>query len=121
VSSAVLYVSDHGEDIYDDEREAFLHASPIPSLFQLHVPLLVWTSAEYNRAYPQKQKNLMKHTDMEVSTNLAVFHSLLDLAGITTSYKKDRHALSHEDYEPNKLRTYLNDHNKPVPISQLYK
>ena len=121
VSSAVLYVSDHGEDIYDDEREVFLHASPIPSLYQLHVPLLVWTSTEYNRAYPQKQKNLMRHTDMEVSTNLAVFHSLLDLAGITTSYKKDRHALSHEDYEPNKLRTYLNDHNKPVPISQLYK
>lgn len=121
VPSAVLFVSDHGEDIYDDDRELFLHASPIPSLFQLHVPLLVWTSAEYNRAYPQKQKNLMRHADMEVSTNLAVFHTLLDLAGITTSYKKDYQALSHDNFKPEESRTYLNDHNKPVPISQLYK
>ena len=119
VSSAVLYVSDHGEDIYDDDRELFLHASPIPSIQQLHVPLLVWTSAEYNNRHLQKQLNLMKHIDMEISTNLAVFHTLLDLAGITTFYKKDHHALSHEDFEPKESRTYLNDHNHPIPISSL--
>lgn len=121
VSSAVLYVSDHGEDIYDDERKLFLHASPIPSEYQLHVPFLVWTSQEYNQNYPQKRENLVNHIDMEVSTNLAVFHTLLDLAGITTFYKKDHHALSHEDFEPNEFRTYLDDHNQPIPIAEILR
>ena len=119
VSSAVLYVSDHGEDIYDDDRELFLHASPIPSIYQLHVPLLVWTSQKYNQKHQQKQLNLMQHTDMKVSTNLAVFHTLLDLAGITTIYKKDHQALSHEDFESQEYPTYLNDHNHPIPITML--
>lgn len=36
--SAMLYTSDHGEDIFDDNRKLFLHASPVPSYYQLHVP-----------------------------------------------------------------------------------
>ena len=37
---AMLYTSDHGEDIFDDGRLRFLHASPSPTFTQLHVPLL---------------------------------------------------------------------------------
>ena len=43
-SSAMLYTSDHGEDIFDDDRKLFLHASPVPSYYQLHVPFLIWMS-----------------------------------------------------------------------------
>ena len=28
----------YGEDIFDDNRKLFLHASPVPSYYQLHVP-----------------------------------------------------------------------------------
>lgn len=119
VSSAVLYVSDHGEDIYDDDRALFLHASPIPSYHQLHVPLLVWTSKEYDENYPKKRENLKANTETEVATNLAVFHTLLDLAGIDSFYKKDYYALSNEDFEPCDERMYLDDHNQPVPITAI--
>lgn len=44
---SMLYVSDHGEDIFDDERRLFLHASPQPSYFQLHVPFIVWVSESF--------------------------------------------------------------------------
>ena len=30
--AAMLYLSDHGEDIFDDSRGRFLHASPTASL-----------------------------------------------------------------------------------------
>ena len=33
--SALLYSADHGEDIFDDQRERFLHASPNPT-YHLH-------------------------------------------------------------------------------------
>lgn len=117
--SAVMYVSDHGEDIYDDENNLFLHSSPNPSLFQLHIPFIVWTSPEFNSTYPDKYNNLTKHTHLPISCNLAVFHTMLDMAGISSFYKKDHHALSNEFYEPNEVRMYLNDHNLPVPTESI--
>ena len=112
--SAVMYVSDHGEDIYDDSRNLFLHASPIPSEYQLHVPLIVWTSEKYGTTYPNVSYNLMMNKDESVAANLAVFHTMLDMAGIASPYKKDDCALSSEDFEPSVERTYLDDHNRLV-------
>lgn len=37
--SALLYCADHGEDILDDERERFLHASPTTTFYHLDVAL----------------------------------------------------------------------------------
>ncbi|MDE6109311.1 MAG: lipid A phosphoethanolamine transferase, partial [Muribaculaceae bacterium] len=42
--SAMLFIPDHGEDIFDDSRHRFLHASPTPTYWQLHVPMVLWTS-----------------------------------------------------------------------------
>ena len=47
----MVYTSDHGEDIFDDARHLFLHASPLPSFWQLHVPLVVWTSSDYRQRH----------------------------------------------------------------------
>lgn len=118
-TSAVLYVSDHGEDIYDDERNLLLHSSPIPTLNQLQVPLFIWTSEEYKNQYPEKLNTLKRNTNHEIATNLAVFHTILDMAGITTFYKKNYYALSHEDFEPCEEPLYLDDHNQPVPITNI--
>ncbi|MVX36183.1 phosphoethanolamine transferase [Myroides sp. LoEW2-1] len=47
-STALLYTSDHGEDLFDDKRGKFLHASPTPTYYQLRIPLFVWFSNEYS-------------------------------------------------------------------------
>ena len=52
--SALLYCADHGEDILDDERERFLHASPTTTFYQLYVANLGWFSPEYRREFPEK-------------------------------------------------------------------
>ncbi len=116
VISALVYVSDHGEDIYDDERNLFLHASPIPSSNQLHVPFIIWTSKEYDNLYPEIKNTLRHHANQETAINLAVFHTLLDMAGISTYYKKDYYALSNKMFEPCEEPVYLNDHNQPVSL-----
>lgn len=54
--SALLYCADHGEDILDDERERFLHASPTTTFYQLYVANLGWFSPEYRREFPEKSK-----------------------------------------------------------------
>lgn len=116
IPAAMVYTSDHGEDIFDDERGRFLHASPTPTFTQIHVPLMIWTSESYNKAYPTMMDNAITNSGRQVSSSRSVFNTLLSLAGIL-SPKLDRSAdLCSPTYtEP--ARLYLNDYNKGVTLS----
>lgn len=116
--SAFLYVSDHGEDIYDDERELFMHASPLPTFYQLRVPFLIWTSDSYAQMFPTKVKALKENASKHVSTNTVTFHTMLNLSGITTPMLDKTNAVTDESYEA-KPYIFLNDHNKPEKIEEL--
>ena len=117
VVSAVMFTSDHGEDIYDDERGRFLHASPMPTYYQLRVPLLVWASDEYRAAYPEKWGALTSHRDLPVSTNLVVFHTMLDMSGINVPQLRGENALSSQQFVA-APRRYVTDHNEYVSITE---
>lgn len=111
VPSAVLYTSDHGEDIFDDSRNRFLHASPIPTYYHLHVPLLMWGSTAYMQQYPDKWANVRRNADKPVNTNMIAFHTLLDLAGVKARLLKPSLAVGNSSFAPVK-RLYINDHNE---------
>ncbi|MGM9804599.1 MAG: sulfatase-like hydrolase/transferase [Muribaculaceae bacterium] len=117
-NACVIYLSDHGEDIYDDERHLYMHASPVPSYYQLHVPLLVWTNDAYAQAHPQMVQALRANVHKPVASNLVVFHTLMHMAGISTPYAKEQFSLSSANYNPPK-RYYLNDHNDALPLNQI--
>ncbi len=110
-ASTVIYTSDHGEDIFDDCRERFLHASPLPTYYQIRVPLIVWTSPQYSALYPTKIQQLRAHSKTPVSTNMVVFHTLLDMAGISTHMLQTEYAMSSNQFKWHK-RLYVNDHNE---------
>lgn len=113
--AAMLYTSDHGEDIYDDDRGLFLHASPRPSAYQLHVPYLVWTSDAYNSAYPRTLENAVRNLGKNVSSSRSFFHTALDLAGIGCGAFDPAASVVNDLYaEPE--RRYLTDHNEAVPL-----
>lgn len=114
--AALIYTSDHGEDIFDDERERFLHASPVATYYQLHVPMIVWTSDRYNELYPEKTFSLRNNSNKDVSSSASVFHTVLDLAGITSPYYNKSLSLSSPDYHSPKRR-YLNDYNESVDFN----
>lgn len=116
--ACVVYLSDHGEDLYDDARNRYMHASPIPTYYQLHVPLLFWTSEAYRNAHPAQHAALLINRGKPVSTNLTVFHTLLGLSGIDTPLRQDKYSLCSGNYCPPK-RTYLNDHNEDLPLDQV--
>lgn len=111
VPSALIFTSDHGEDIFDDERGRFLHASPIPTYYQLHVPLVVWGSDAYRTQYAAKWETLQSNTCKSVSTSMVVFHTLLDLAGVKAKHYVPEHAVSNEAFKVTP-RMYVNDHNE---------
>ena len=77
VCASMLYLSDHGEDIFDDARARYLHASPIPTYYQLHIPYIIWFSDDYRTVFPEKYRMAISHGAYPVSTN-SVFHTVLD-------------------------------------------
>ena len=115
IVSALLYSSDHGEDIFDDERERFLHASPVPTYYQLHVPMLVWLSDTYNEMYPGKAVILSKNKQKVVSTTASMYNTLIDLSGIKTKFYTPELSLGNENYSSPQL-IFLSDRNEPVTI-----
>ena len=118
--SALLYTSDHGENLFDDDRHLFLHASPIPSCFELHVPLLVWLSPRYRSQRETVVKALSANLHRPVATSLSVFHTFLHLARLRTPRLRLHHSVASALYRPTPL-LYLNDHNEPIPLRQMLK
>lgn len=112
--ASMLYLSDHGEDIFDDARARYLHASPIPTYYQLHIPYIIWFSEAYRNAYPEKYDVAASHSALPVSTN-SVFHTVLDLAGVKTSVADSTLAVSNPAFTV-RDRMYLGDHDDPVPF-----
>lgn len=115
--AAMLYLADHGEDIYDDSRKRFLHASPTPTYSQLHVPMLLWTSDSYRRAYPELVENAEANSRKEVSSSRSAFHTLLSLAGIEADCYDPQAALTDSAYQV-APHYFLNDYNEAVPLTK---
>lgn len=115
--AVMIYTSDHGEDIFDDDRGRFLHASPVPTYYQLHVPMIVWTSDEYDEAHPEMRNNLIANRDKYIAPSQAIFHTLLNLSGISTPYFDATQSIASPGYEsPRPL--YLDDYNEGVPLEE---
>lgn len=118
--SAMLYTSDHGENIFDDDRRLFLHASPVPSYYELHVPFLIWTSDAYRRNYAREANALLVNRHKRVTNSESTFHTMLGLAGIETPYRNDSLSVTSRKFRPSD-RMYLDDHNEPVPVNKILR
>lgn len=113
--SFMIYSSDHGEDIFDDSRGRFLHASPTPTYYQLHVAMCAWMSDQLAATLPGARNNLSANSADMVSPQESIFPTLLDVAGVESPYVNHHRSLVRGDYRPNHL-LYLTDLNQPVPL-----
>ena len=113
-TSAMLYTSDHGENIFDDDRRLFLHAAPKASDYELHVPFIIWTSEGFGKQYPGAWKALGENRTKQVQTSLSAFHTMLGIGGIRTPYRLDVYSVASGKYHPARL-LYLDDHDEAIP------
>lgn len=77
---ALLYVSDHGENLRDDSRNLFGH--PMNNEYDIPVPMFVWYSDGPGARVHARLGALRENARRPISTR-AVFYSLADIAGIT--------------------------------------
>ena len=77
--ATVLYVSDHGEDLYDHGCNNWGHGKP--TVAGLRVPMFFWYSAAYAQRFQTKISMLQQHRSAPLTLE-AVFPLMLDAAGI---------------------------------------
>jgi glucan phosphoethanolaminetransferase (alkaline phosphatase superfamily) len=77
--SAMMYVSDHGQTLYDGTCKLAFHGHN--TAYEFHIPALAWYSDSYQLTYPAKVAQLQRNRQAKLSTE-NVFHSLLDMADI---------------------------------------
>lgn len=96
VVSGLIYLSDHGENLYDDGK-TFSHGSEKPTHFEYEIPFLVWYSAKYRKLYPEKIESLYANKDKKASST-NTFYSLSNMANIT--YKGSEKEKSKSIFNP---------------------
>lgn len=116
--AGMIYTSDHGEDLFDDNRNLFLHASPVPTFYQIHVPYIIWLSEDYKKQNTNIVNNLINNRNKPCSSSLVNFYTILSIAGISGNYISIDNSLTNPNFkvEP---RLYLNDHNLPMPLNKI--
>ena len=77
--ASMMYVSDHGQTLYDGNCNLAFHGHN--TQFEFHVPALVWYSNLYRATHPAKVNQLLRNKRTRLSTE-NIFHSLLDMADI---------------------------------------
>lgn len=114
----LIYTSDHGEDIFDDARNRFLHASPTPTYFQLHVPMLVYMNGEFRAAQPDMAVNARANCMKPVSSSSGYTPTLMHMAGLRSHRLDETRALTSERYETDSEHLFLSDRNRPETLHE---
>ncbi|MEO0468470.1 MAG: phosphoethanolamine transferase, partial [Bacteroidota bacterium] len=78
--SLLLYASDHGENLADDERALIMHFDP-PTYYSVHIPMIFWANPIWRKTHPQQWQQLMTHQHCPINT-ASIFHSMLSLANV---------------------------------------
>lgn len=87
--AVVMYISDHGESFWDDERKLSLHGSYELSAAEYHVPFFIWYSNEYEASFPEKVVSLHENKDASHNSSV-IFSTMLDIADITEVVDKEK-------------------------------
>ncbi|MRW92412.1 sulfatase-like hydrolase/transferase [Duganella sp. FT80W] len=94
----MVYTSDHGENLFDDERHLFMHAQSGPTRYDTHVPLLVWMNPAYRQDYPALAAALRANHQKKIS-HVSMFPSLLELGGVSWNGRDARRSFASSSYE----------------------
>lgn len=116
-TASLLYTSDHGEDLYDDGVR-FLHASPVPTIHQLHVPMLAWTSERYDSLYPDILSVMRNNAEKRISSSSSYCATAFSLGGVSTPRIDISRSVADSSYKSQAL-TYLTDRNKSVYLAEI--
>lgn len=95
-ATSFCYIADHGENSGDALTLPFAHG--VNTVDVLHVPMFMWFSEGYRKLHPQKCELLKARQNIPFGS-AHLFHTLTDLADITSSLLVSENSLCHPGYQ----------------------
>lgn len=118
--STMIYLSDHGENLYDDDTKMAVHGNAEPSLVEIHIPLFVWTSEHYKRTFPVKV-DVMEINKEEAVSSSNLFHTLLDIAGLSYPEEARELSIASTEFKADSIRYVLTPGKEIIEINKEMK
>ncbi len=116
--SSVTYISDHGEDLFDDNRDLTSHNSGSPpSKYDAHIPFFIWYSPKLAAACPKKIANLLQHKNAPASSENLIY-SITSMVGIHYPGQDSAKDLTSPAFKNNK-QLLMGDNNTIYYYSEL--
>ena len=100
-NAVMVYLSDHGEEVYDyrdSEGRCGGETNKNLLLYQYGVPFVIWCSPIYQERHPETMEAIRGAVDRPFMTD-NVCQVLFHLAGIESSYYKPERDLLSDDYK----------------------
>ena len=106
--SAILYASDHGENVAPGDILRSVSTTPKPS--EYHVPMMIWRSQQWIASNPAKHRSIDENKDLPTSAD-NIYYTLCDLANIHSPHhhKTRRMAVTSPSLQPHKRRLLTSD------------
>ncbi len=113
--SYLYYISDHGENLY--EKNTIFHGGEEPTKFDVHVPLIIWTSDKYNMTFSEKISRIKLNSNQKISSS-RTFHSLLDMANIRIDGEELKKSIASKQFTPDTIRYMLNSKMEVISVEK---
>lgn len=107
VSGSMIYISDHGENVFD-ENDMVGHdfAGKVPNA-NIEIPMLVWLSPKFQKEYPEKLTVIEKNRNLPFLSD-DLFYSILDLNGISYAGMKRERSIFNIKFDSTRMRILSN-------------
>lgn len=102
----VIYVSDHGEAVYDESAFSG-HIEENPNRHMIEIPMLMWASDKFKAQYPEKVQSIRKAVNRPYMTD-DMIHTVLDLTDIKTADFEASRSIVNDQFDPTRKRIFNN-------------
>ena len=106
----VIYVSDHGENVFDDGIHLG-HGPGGKDKWQYEIPMVIWCSKQFKENHSELVEKISSTKNLPFMTD-DMIHSLLDLMEIQTPDFDSRKSLFSKDFDITRKRIYKDNEYK---------
>lgn len=104
LDAVVIYISDHGEEVFE-YRNFVGHAEDNPSKFMFEIPFVIYTSPKFRQIHPEVENKIVAAVDKPFMSD-DMIHFLLDMMKIETpDFNKSLSPLN-ENYNSTRKRIF---------------
>lgn len=104
-NAIVIYMPDHGEEIYDVGSSKG-HSDDNATKTMLEIPFIIYTTAQFRQKYPELNARIASSVDRPYMTD-DMIHTLLDIMSIQTADYQPTRSLINPDFNAERKRMFL--------------